>query len=247
MTLFAKSPEQGGLTLLAHTQQVAAVVQLFAKAYGIPVTLALKGALLHDLGKAHPYFQRMLKGEVNQEEMLRSIPHRHELSSLLFLPLFDRQDWEILIEMVVAHHKSILQDAKSRGLCDLTEEYGPDQVFERHAGDFEIWQTGLSEVLVNTPVAFRPVSLTEAREAFDFAVTYAESLPYGWSKWRGVLMAADHFASEFMAEAPGLATSFFKVPNLSFYNRSHSLYPLSLKHSEPSKPHPLDVAGTAPR
>ena len=244
MTLLAKSPEQGGLTLLAHTQQVIQAIQVFAIAYKISVELAEKGALLHDLGKAHPFFQRMLKGALKQEEVLRAIPHRHELSSLLFLPLFERKDWEPLIEMVVAHHKSIEEDARSRGLIDLLNQYGPDLVFQRHTEDFDIWQKELQEVLSSTSVAFRTISLVEAREAFDFAIAYAESLPFGWSKWRGLLMAADHFASEFMDEAAGLAYRFFRVPDLSFYNRSHPLYPLSLIPSDTGKNHTLVIAPT---
>ncbi|WP_276499399.1 CRISPR-associated helicase Cas3' [Pontibacter litorisediminis] len=244
MTLLAKSPEQGGLTLLAHTQQVVEAVRLFAQAYDMPIALAEKGALLHDLGKAHPYFQRTLKGEVSQEEILRAVPHRHELSSLLLLPLCEHAEWPPLVEMVVAHHKSVEEDARSRGLLDLINQYGPDRVFQRHAEEFENWQLGLQEVLSSTPVAFRPVSLEEAREAFDFAIAYAESLPLGWSKWRGLLMTADHFASEFMAEVTGLASNFFKTPDLSFYNRSHPLYPLSLLPSVPDKPHTLVIAPT---
>lgn len=244
MTLLAKSPEQGGLTLQAHTQQVTEAIRLFAKAYGMPDALAEKGALLHDLGKAHPYFQRVLKGEVSQEEVICAIPHRHELSSLLFLPLFDRVDWEPLVEMVVAHHKSVEEDARSRGLLDLVNKYGLDKVFERHAEEFAKWQWDLQEVLYSTPVTLRTVTLDEARVAFDFAINYAESLPFGWSRWRGLLMAADHFASEFMYEAAGLAVNFFKVPDLSFYNRSHPLYPLSLMPSESKKPHTLVIAPT---
>ena len=244
MTLLAKSPEQGGLTLLAHTQQVAEAIRLFAQAYDMPVALAEKGALLHDLGKAHPYFQRTLKGEVSQEEVLRFMPHRHEISSLLLLPLFDREEWEPLVEMVVAHHKSVEEDARSRGLLDLIYQYGPDSVFQRHAEEFENWQQELQVMLSSTSVALRPVSITEARAAFDFAIAYAEDLPLGWSKWRGLLMAADHFASESMAETAGLAANFFKTPDLSFYNRSHPLYPLSLLSSEPEKPHTLVIAPT---
>ncbi|WP_181308515.1 CRISPR-associated helicase Cas3' [Rufibacter sp. XAAS-G3-1] len=244
MTLLAKSPEQGGLTLRAHTLHVTEAVELFALAYGLPVELAIKGALLHDLGKAHPYFQRILQGEVNQDETLRSMPHRHELSSLLLLPLFDRQDWEPLIEMVVAHHKSLEDDARSRGLLDLVTQYGREKVFQRHSEDFETWQVKLNEVLQGTLISYRPVSLDEAREAFNFAIAYTETLPYGWSKWRGVLMAADHFASEFMGEAKSLASGFFKVPDLSFYNRSHPLYPLSLKDSDAGKNHTLVIAPT---
>lgn len=242
--LLAKSPDQGGLTLQAHTQQVADAIRLFAKAYEMPVALAERGALLHDLGKAHPYFQRTLKGEVNQEEVLRALPHRHELSSLLFLPLFEREEWELLVEMVVAHHKSVEEDARSRGLLDLIYQYGPDRVFQRHAEDFELWQQDLQQVLLPAQVAYRPVSLKEARQAFDFAIAYAESLPLGWSKWRGLLMAADHFASEFMAETADLASRFFSEPDLSFYKRSHPLFPLSLIPSEPTKQHTLVIAPT---
>lgn len=244
MTLLAKSSEQGGLTLLTHTQQVAEAVELFARAYDMPVDLAKRGALLHDLGKAHPFFQRMLKGLVTREEFLRDTPHRHELSSLLFLPLFERKDWEPLTEMVAAHHKSIEEDARSRGLLDLVNQYGPDHVFERHAEGFDKWQQDLREILSYFSVAFRPVTLKEAREAFFFAIAYAENLPPGWSKWRGLLMSADHFASEFMAEATNLASSFFRVPDVSFYNRNHPLYPLSLMSSDKEKLHTLVIAPT---
>lgn len=244
MTLLAKSFDQGGLTLSAHTQQVIEAIRLFAEAYKMPVELAEKGALLHDLGKAHPFFQRMLRGAVKQEEVLCTLPHRHELSSLLFLPLFEREDWEALVQMVAAHHKSVEEDARSRGLIDLIQQYGPDRVFQRHAEDFEVWQRDLPVVFTSTPIAFRSISLAEAREAFDFAVSYAESLPLGWSKWRGLLMAADHFASEFMAEAINLGSRFFRVPDLNFYNRSHPLYPLSLISSDTEKLHTLVIAPT---
>ena len=244
MTLLAKSPEQGGLTLFAHTQQVTEAIQLFARSYKMPIDLAEKGALLHDLGKAHPYFQRTLKGAVNQEEALRSIPHRHELSSLLLLPLFDRKDWEPLIEMVVAHHKSVEEDARSRGLLDLLNQYGPNRVFERHAEDFEVWQKELQDAFPSNYYICRTIGLAEAKEAFDFAIAYAESLPFAWSEWRGLLMAADHFASEFMAEASSLASRFFRIPDLSFYNRSHPLFPLSLIPSSKGKVHTLVIAPT---
>ena len=244
MTLLAKSSEQGGLTLFAHTQQVTEAIQLFARSYNMPIDLAVKGALLHDLGKAHPYFQRTLKGAVNQEEVLRSIPHRHELSSLLLLPLFDRKDWEPLIEMVVAHHKSVEEDARSRGLLDLLNQYGPDRVFERHAEDFEVWQKELQDEFPSSYYICRTIGLDKAREAFDFAIAYAESLPFAWSEWRGLLMAADHFASEFMTEAASLASRFFKIPDLSFYNRTHPLFPLSLIPSSKEKLHTLVIAPT---
>ncbi len=36
--------------------------------------------------------------------------HRHEISSLAFLPCFQESEWDVLIDMVIGHHKSIEND-----------------------------------------------------------------------------------------------------------------------------------------
>ncbi|MFM9500705.1 HDIG domain-containing metalloprotein, partial [Streptomyces galilaeus] len=61
--ILAKSKNYGGLTLLEHTQHVTEAVELFAKKYGFSfnIDIARKGAIIHDLGKAHPHFQRKIK------------------------------------------------------------------------------------------------------------------------------------------------------------------------------------------
>ncbi|NJO01689.1 MAG: HDIG domain-containing protein [Bacteroidia bacterium] len=58
--ILAKSINYGSLTLLEHTQQVTQAVEVFAKrfAFDFDVEIARKGAIIHDLGKAHPHFQR---------------------------------------------------------------------------------------------------------------------------------------------------------------------------------------------
>ena len=198
MELYAKSPEQGGLTLLAHTQQVADVIAVMAVRYGFNRRLARLGALLHDLGKAHDFFQRTVKGEVDETERITSEPHRHEISSLLFLPLFDKKDWPILIEMVAAHHKSASNDVRNRGVIDLVKRNGIDVVIQRHAENWEVWSAMVKPIVEHKDfkVKFRPIELEEAKEALLFAYDYCYRMKYGWSKWRGLLMAADHFASE---------------------------------------------------
>ena len=246
MELYAKSPEQGGLTLLAHTRHVAQVIAVMAVRHGFNRRLARLGALLHDLGKAHGYFQRMVKGEVDETERITSEPHRHEISSLLFLPLFDRADWPILIEMVAAHHKSASQDVRERGLIDLVKRGGPDVIVKRHAENWAEWSEKVRPIIEHRDfkMKFQPISLEEATEALDFAYDYCYRLPYGWSKWRGLLMAADHFASEYMDEAAPLIKRFYRVPNLDYYNRTSELHPLSLMRADVRTRHTLVIAPT---
>jgi len=79
---------------------------------------------LHDLGKAHDHFQRKIQN-INSNSLAESREddyiHRHELSSLAFLPAFPKEEWNNLINMVVAHHKSIENDSNERGILDLDQ------------------------------------------------------------------------------------------------------------------------------
>lgn len=246
MELYAKSPEQGGLTLLAHTQHVAQVIGVMATRHGLNRRLARLGALLHDLGKAHDYFQRMVKGEVDETERITTEPHRHEISSLLFLPLFEREDWPILVEMVAAHHKSAYQDVRERGLIDLVRRNGPDAVVRRHAENWAEWSEKVRPIVEHRDfkIKFRPISIEEATEALNFAYDYCYKSPYGWSKWRGLLMAADHFASEYMDDAEGLVKRFYRKPDLAYYERTSELHPLSLMRADVRTRHTLVIAPT---
>ena len=248
MELYAKSPEQGGLTLLAHTQHVARVIAVMAVRHGLNRRLARLGALLHDLGKAHDYFQRMVKKEVDETERITAKPHRHEISSLLFLPLFEREDWPILVEMVAAHHKSASEDVRERGLVDLIKEReGFDAVLARHSENWAEWSEKVRPIVEHRDfkIKFRPINPEEAREALDFAYNYCYRKPLGrWSKWRGLLMAADHFASEYMDEAEVLIKRFYRKPDLAYYDRTSELHPLSLMRADVRTRHTLVIAPT---
>mgnify|MGYP003679837141 CR=1 FL=1 len=56
-TLYAKSGPEW-TPLKTHLQQVAKVASVFAQHLGMDESLAYKGAILHDIGKAHPRFQQ---------------------------------------------------------------------------------------------------------------------------------------------------------------------------------------------
>jgi len=65
-------------SLKAHTQHVCLAVNAFAEYLGMNPDIAKNGAILHDIGKAHTYFQtKRLKGEGKYGDIFR-----HEIASL---------------------------------------------------------------------------------------------------------------------------------------------------------------------
>ena len=78
-TIFAKSAPDW-TTLLEHTKQVVMATKKIAQYAGYDECIAANGAILHDLGKAHNFFQDRLLGKANKKRIFR-----HEISSLFFL------------------------------------------------------------------------------------------------------------------------------------------------------------------
>lgn len=251
MTLYAKSD---GTTLEQHTSYVVSATDVLARALLPDITenehkTALHAAVLHDLGKAHPYFQASLEPGFVRDKY--EVPHRHELSSLLFLPLFPKAGWPQLIDMVVAHHKSlqVFGGKSGKGLIDLVESYGEDAVFERHAENWEDWHGSVFEFLPRFGVFPCDLSREQIRAAFDKALAFCEQERFGRNRWRGLLMAADHLASALQEKTAPRLDSLFQTPDLSvFTTRAEKalgeLYPLAKKSSDSPKPHTLVVAPT---
>ncbi len=181
-------------TLHEHLWHVSVAAEHIANAVGMPPTEAKLGAVLHDIGKASPVFQQRLQATQKPDK-----PFRHEIASLFFLSCFPERFHEVLTEMVVAHHKSVIRDARKKGLLDLIEER--DDVFELHSAHFEEWAPKAHELLLHLCqehiVKTTPPSIEEARNNFEWVIEYCENKirEKGVSAWRGLLMAADHFAS----------------------------------------------------
>jgi CRISPR-associated endonuclease/helicase Cas3 len=235
--LFAKSaPEWTPLPL--HLQHVGVVAKRFANYLRMDEQLAFNGALLHDIGKAHPFFQKRLKGETNKNTVFR-----HEIASLFFLSLFPKEQWNPLIEMVVGHHKSVKNDVGEKGLLDLEDGYDYEDF---HLGDWEIWSTDAINILSGFGISRKSVSRDEAIQNLEYCINYCESetKKREYSSWRGLLMGADHFASSMIEKTDNQINRAFKIPNLAFYNRQHPLYPLSYKDASSEKKHTIVVAST---
>ena len=235
--LFAKSgPEWTALN--THLQQVSVTAIAFASHLGMDEIIARNGAILHDIGKAHPIFQERLKGKSNHHQVFR-----HEIASLFFLSVFPREQWNDLIEMVVAHHKSVKKDIGEKGLLDLEEGYDYQDF---HLGDWDKWSEKGIAVLNELGIESGSISKEQAIDNLENCIEVSEKLckNKGFSKWRGLLMGADHFASALIDKTETQAKRIFKTPNLDFYNRQNELYPLSLINAKSDKKHTIVVAST---
>lgn len=248
--ILAKSINYGCVTLLQHTQQVVAAIEVFSKSYSwnFNIDLAKKGAILHDLGKAHPHFQRKIQG-INGQSLAENrkwqYTHRHEISSLAFLPCFDRHEWDVLIEMVVGHHKSIQNDPREKGILDLANN--SRDWLHNHLIHFEEWVDFGLEIIYCFALPKKPITVYEAEEAIIYAVEYCQNCEKGWSPWRGLLKSADHFASAFMFQTEKESKNLFLKPDLSFYHRADrqkELFPLSITPTGDPRKHTLVIAPT---
>lgn len=226
-------------TLFDHLMHVKLAIKKIAASTGFDVEKAALAAIFHDIGKAHPVFQARLEGERSEQTF------RHEITSLFFLPLVQKAWWDDMIEMIVAHHKSIRQDSKLKGILDL--ERHESGVFEYHIGDWEAWSPAAIEILECFDVKPRAISREEAENIYDYAVNFCKKKVIkerGYSELRGLLMGADHFASAVIHKTEVQLENLFVQPDLRFFNRTSEMYPLSLYPADSELPHTMAVAST---
>ena len=235
--LFAKSAPEW-TPLKDHLLHVASAAQVFARHLNMDDQLAFKGAVLHDIGKAHPRFQKRLK-----ERDSNGNTFRHEITSLLFLSVFPEAEYEALIEMVVGHHKSVRNDAGDKGLLDLEKGYDYEDF---HIGKWDEWSPRAFSLLNELGIICSPFNEETARDNLTQSIRFCKrkTKERGYSEWRGVLMGADHFASALINDTEKHLNNAFRIPDLSFFNRTHKLYPLSEKETHSDKKHTIVVACT---
>lgn len=228
--------------LHTHLSHVVVAIERAAEAYGFDKHTARCGAILHDIGKASPIFQNRLKPNYHRRDGEK--PFRHELSSLFFLSVFNEAIHPFLIEMVVAHHKSIENDTRSKGILDLEENF--EDVFAIHKDGWDIWSKEALEIITSFGISTHVISVSEAETNYYKALDYVKNVvkKQEYSEWKGLLMAADHFASAMLESTDKQLAKLFNIPNLNFFNRQHELYPLSQIDASSNKKHTMVVACT---
>lgn len=243
--LYAKSAQYGAVPLEEHLRAVGQMAALFAKHFGLDVDVARIGGTMHDLGKAHPYFQNVTLGNQSptpsQHRKFGSRPpFRHEISSLLFLPLIESDLWPAITEMIIGHHKSINAE---RGILELDSQLD-EGLAELHIGDWEEWSKRAIKVWVALGYESKTITKKEALDSLEWVLNYCDQMGMGWSPWRGLLMASDHFISGTEGKIPKEERPLFKIPDTTAFERTSPLFPLSLKEANLSEKHTLLVAPT---
>jgi len=236
--ILAKHEDFGGMPLTQHLKNVADAAVVIAQHVGLDPDLAFKGAVLHDIGKASPLFQKTLKHDYIQQP---NFTFRHEIASLFFISLFPEKERPAIIDMIVAHHKSIYHDVMEKGILDLDENM---DCFARHSERFDEWSPVALDILSEFGIETHPIDINKAKSNYNFVVDYCYDKSLNQSEWKGLLMAADHFASALEEKAESTTDKLFIKPDLSFYNRQHHLYPLSLVSTDDERPHTLVTAPT---
>ncbi len=236
--ILAKHEESGGMPLTTHLKSVADAVVVIARHSGLDEDIARKGAILHDIGKVSPLFQSTLKhGYVRQPGFC----FRHEIASILFLSLFAENERNAILDMIIAHHKSLKNDVGEKGFLDLDDNMDS---FGRHADKFEEWSPIALDILNEMGIETHPIDVDEAEENYEYAIDYCSRKPLNYSRWKGLLMAADHFASALEEKSESSLDKLFINPDLSFYNRTHHLYPLSFVDTADERKNTLVTAPT---
>ncbi len=236
--ILAKSADKGSTTLKSHLEQVAMLAVVMARNMGLDENIAYKGAIIHDIGKACPEFQKRLKPGY---KYTGCSVFRHEIASLFFLSLFEGEEKELITDMIVAHHKSTIDDVSKLGLLDL-DEY--EDSFKTHSVGFEDWKEDALGILEELGIKTKALTLKDAESSYEFAIDHCIGKRANLSMWKGLLMGADHLASAMGERSNNIKDDLYITPDLSFYNRTHRLFPLSEIDSNDTRRHTIVKAPT---
>jgi len=226
-------------SLEQHLYDVAITAKKIAPYFLLDPKIAFIGGLMHDIGKANTIFQKRLTNKTTRYDD----PFRHEIASIFFLSLIDAKFHNEIIEMIIAHHKSIKNDIRELGILDLENRF--EDVFTLHLGDWEDWSKTAIEILVSLGIKYRSLNIEDAQKSYQYAVDYCKKRSLGWSRWKGLMVASDHFASALIDKTKENLSNIFRIPNLDFYEqRENALYPLSLIKLDSNKKHTIVTAST---
>lgn len=233
-TLLAKSD---GKLLIEHLREVGKLAEIFAKEYKLDKNVMYISGILHDIGKASPFFQNAL------QNIYCEFRYRHEIGSLLFISLVDADIRDYVIEAIVGHHKSVKEDKGFLGFIEDVDDL--DYFFDKYSEGFEDWSIKAIDILYELGLPKKEITIETAKSNFIYAYNVTKKLykSLGASKYRGCLMNADYFASAMDVNLNNV--NLHTKPDTSIYeNRKSELYPLSLVDTNVDKKHTLLIAPT---
>lgn len=237
--ILAKSEKNGiAVSLYQHLNDVAEIAIKIAKYLHLDADIVREGALLHDIGKASDIFQKSLSSSYIPKP---GHVFRHEIASIFFISLVAESHRDFIVEMIIAHHKSIYKDVRELGILDLDNS---SDCFLEHSKNFNEWSPTALKILENCGLKIHSISLSEAQNNYNYVIDYCKERKSGYSLWRGILMAADQMASALEGISKKSIDKLFIKPDLSFYNRQSILYPLSMLPANVEKPHTIVTAPT---
>lgn len=227
--------------LIKHLHDVASVASVIADYLNLDRNIAYKGGCLHDIGKCSPLFQKSLGGNHSPFDP----PFRHEIASLFFLSLFPQCERIPLIEMTVAHHKSIRNDKSLRGILDFDDNY-EDFVSFHLDDEWDEWSKIAQEILLELGAIdnIKQITANEVYDSVEYTLRICDDLELGYSLYRGLLMAADHTVSALGDKVDPLGLRLFSIPDISSFHRPNDIYHLSRKNHKPVNKHTVVVAPT---
>ena len=237
---FRENDDVKFLTLEEHLSHVVFVIEKLAIYHKMDSKVAKIGAIIHDIGKASTVFQNYLKyNNVN------SFIFRHEIASLFFISCIDEMYRDIVIDMVIAHHKPIKESSEVYGKGILNLINNDINFIENHLQNFQEWQQYAIELLNRFGIKCEAISTEKAIENITYVIDYCkcEYKKFEISEWKGLLISADHFASALNNNIYTQLKNLNVKPKLDFYNRRDKKYPLSLKNNS-TKRHSLVIAPT---
>ncbi|MEL4881651.1 hypothetical protein AAEH85_22125, partial [Shewanella algae] len=82
-------------------------------------------------------------------------------------------EWHNLIDLVIAHHKSIKNDPGQKGILDLVEN--DRKLIENHLKNWNDWKSYGFEILRFFKLEIKDISYEEAQTALEFVIAHCEN------------------------------------------------------------------------
>lgn len=239
-TIIAKSD---GTPLEQHINRVYECGKRFNKGLnlGLDNKVVRWFAIVHDLGKANPIWLESIRTN-------NYIGMRHEISSVAFIDIVPKEYKMLVAMLVLSHHKSIDEDERSFIKLFFPKiQERPFETTENHFGNIDVWGLRVVNFLKEQyNITASVPTLARCEKILNEINSEYKKLKKEPSVYRGLCMAADHFASCYNNDKE-LAEEFshlFYTPNTKIFDTPNAQFPLSLIKKDETKRHTFTISPT---